>query len=404
MLIRLAMKKIITTMFFLIFLAGLFNCGSMPAPAPSAPPLSKKSKDYFSREMKAGAMEDRAVSTISESEADEPRHEAPAKEKQVAIDRIVIYKANYNIRVKSIKDSLMLIDKLSTQFNGSIESVSTTGSYMSAHIVVRIPVKKFEQAIKQLENIGTITSKNISAQDVTEQYSDMELRLKSAENTLLRLNRLLNKEKNTKEKVKILKEIERITAKIEAYKAQLKYLKSQADYSTIIINLTAESGQAVQKYLPSPFPWINNISPNSVASYEKPDITFNTPENFFVNEKNFYDKKSSYTFITPSEECFIRIYSIDNYPENNVHFWDKAFKIDTDNRLYKTVKKDYYSSLLDDGIYSYNFAVSGGRFYIVAFGISGKNITIIEAVFTDESSYNKHINSVNKFIQSVSLK
>jgi len=58
---------------------------------------------------------------------------------------------------------------------------------------IRVPAIHFKDAILQIEQLGKVKDKNISGEDVTEEYRDLEIRLDSAEKTRKRYLELLNK-------------------------------------------------------------------------------------------------------------------------------------------------------------------------------------------------------------------
>jgi hypothetical protein len=63
---------------------------------------------------------------------------------------------------------------------------------------LRVLAIHFKEALGQIEKPGKVTDKNISGEDVTEEYRDLEIRLDSAEKTRKRYLELLYKKTRTR--------------------------------------------------------------------------------------------------------------------------------------------------------------------------------------------------------------
>jgi hypothetical protein len=83
---------------------------------------------------------------------DEAEEYAPKREKERDArrvkDRLVIYVAEFSLVVRSVRRSMDGINTIVSRFDGFIESTVTSDSYRYAKVVIRVPVKNFEDAIK----------------------------------------------------------------------------------------------------------------------------------------------------------------------------------------------------------------------------------------------------------------
>ena len=86
-------------------------------------------------------------------------------------------------------------------------------------------------------NFGQITSKEIHAKDVTEEYVDLGIRLESKLVALTAYRKFLKRATNVEEILNVQREIRQIEEEIEAQKGRLRYLDDQAAYSTLRITL-----------------------------------------------------------------------------------------------------------------------------------------------------------------------
>lgn len=105
---------------------------------------------------------------------------------------------------------------------------------------IRIPALGFNNALDEILMLGEVISREISGEDVTEQYHDLQMRLANAEKTRLRYLELLNKAKDIDEIFRVEKELERINQQIEIYKGKIEKLSHLTAYSTITVNTTPE--------------------------------------------------------------------------------------------------------------------------------------------------------------------
>jgi len=145
--------------------------------------------------------------------------------------RVIIYNAKFEIESDDLEKTSKEVSAISSVYGGYIVSA---GNY---RIVFRIPSDKFETAIKDLEKIKGITSKNIYSEDVTDTYRDTELRLDSKIKARDRYLDLLKKAENVTAAVSVEKELERLNGEIEAMKGKLKHLSHLARYSTVTVSI-----------------------------------------------------------------------------------------------------------------------------------------------------------------------
>jgi hypothetical protein len=137
------------------------------------------------------------------------------------------------------------------------------GGYLSVRldnaITIRVPRDKFDQAIAAIEKLGDVTHRDIKAEDVTDEFVDLEVRLKNAYAMRTRLQELLAKAQ-VKDALEIERELGRVTEEIERMEGRLKLLKDRIGYSTITVSFQPVNDQPVRdSALLLPFPWLQDI-------------------------------------------------------------------------------------------------------------------------------------------------
>ena len=184
-----------------------------------------------------------------EGSPSEPEGDAPQKEQ--AGKRIVIYTAHFVIAVIEVEVALKQTSDRNQALGGWTQA-STSDS-----LTLRVPAENFEILIEELRAMGAVLNENIVGQDVTEEFLDIEIRLKNALAMRERYVALLEKATTVKEALAIEAELGRLTAEIEVMKGRLRYLSEQAAYSTITVSFREQEQQAQERqHIELPFGWM----------------------------------------------------------------------------------------------------------------------------------------------------
>lgn len=171
---------------------------------------------------------------------------------QESIETKIIKTSTLRFETSNLNDSYQTIQKAIGKHKASIQSDLTGKDYESVYrnITVRIPSKNFDVFIDEIsKGVNHFERKEISSQDVTEQYIDLEARMNAKKNLEKRYLELLSKANKVSEILEIEKQLATIREEVEAKEGQLRYLKSQISMSTINIemftNNASESGATV---------------------------------------------------------------------------------------------------------------------------------------------------------------
>jgi hypothetical protein len=156
----------------------------------------------------------------------------------VNIDRKIISTASLTMEVKSVQAVFTEITKIAQASQGFISSSSAydAGGRKNGQIAIRIPQKNFYSTIEQIEALGTVKSKQISGQDVTEEFIDLGARLDNLKKQETRLQEILKMATTVKDVLEVEKELERVRGEIERLTGKLNYLNQSVEMSTITVN------------------------------------------------------------------------------------------------------------------------------------------------------------------------
>jgi hypothetical protein len=114
----------------------------------------------------------------------------------------------------------------------------TGGAQPHITMSVRIPAEQFGRTMDRLADMAIeVTNRNESAQDVTEEYVDLEARLESLEAARQRLLGIMEESRSTKDLLEAEQQLTQREAEIESIKGRMKYLSQSALLSSIWIEL-----------------------------------------------------------------------------------------------------------------------------------------------------------------------
>ncbi|MAT43833.1 MAG: hypothetical protein CL609_15975 [Anaerolineaceae bacterium] len=195
-----------------------------------------------------------------------------------AVDRIVIRNADLSIVVDEPADAMTSIGRMAERMGGFIvtSNMWKARNYNGVevpegNITVRVPAELLNQAldeIKALTNNTTqdVLNENISGQDVTEQYTNLNARLRNSEDAEEQLRTILDNATDTEAVLEVFNRLTEVREEIEVIKGQIKYYEESAALSAISVRIQAHEA----------------VNPISVAGW-KPSVTISKALQSLVN-------------------------------------------------------------------------------------------------------------------------
>ena len=110
-----------------------------------------------------------------------------------------------------------------------------------ATVAIRVPSERLEEALEQIkEGAVDIDYENVSGQDVTSQYVDLQSQLKAKEAAEKKLLEILDQAQRAEDVLAIYLQVQSVQTEIEVLKGQIKYYEESAALSAISVRLIAE--------------------------------------------------------------------------------------------------------------------------------------------------------------------
>jgi len=152
--------------------------------------------------------------------------------------RMIISTADLDVKVKNLSQSIESIRKLAKLAGGYVNSSSLDNNAKSStgSIAIRIPVKNYGSAIEEIAKLGVLTKKDESAEDVTEEYIDVDSRLRNVRREESAYLNVLTSARRVTDILAVERELSRVRGEIEQAEGRIKYLRNQSELATITIS------------------------------------------------------------------------------------------------------------------------------------------------------------------------
>ncbi|MFQ5617063.1 MAG: DUF4349 domain-containing protein [Anaerolineales bacterium] len=167
-------------------------------------------------------------------------------------ERIVIKNANMSIVVSDPVQTMETITNMAEEMGGFV--VSSNLYYVTlengvevpqANVTFRVPAERLTEAISQIESgAGRILSKNVSGKDVTQEYTDMQSRLRNLQAAETQLQGIMDEAKDTEDVLNVYNRLVGIREQIEVIQGRIRYFEQSATFSSISLDILAD--EAVQ--------------------------------------------------------------------------------------------------------------------------------------------------------------
>lgn len=204
----------------------------MPAAAPAADSYDMAMEQEF-----AEAEERGFTSGVGES----------AKE----IERMVIYNADMRISVEDPEVTMQTIIDMAEDAGGFVvysnlyKTVTDRGSLPQANLMVRVPAGRLNSIMESIKALtpnprDDVLSENVSGQDVTAEFTDLESRLRNLEAAEKALVELMEAAKDPQDVLDVFSELTYYRGEIEIVKGRMRYLEESAALSALSVDIVAK--------------------------------------------------------------------------------------------------------------------------------------------------------------------
>lgn len=167
----------------------------------------------------------------------------PANQDEAKVARKLIKEGVVEFETENIQASRQLIFESISKHKGYVSSDQeyNSNNRVSNTIVIRVPASNFDQLlVDATKGVSKFDGKDIKLKDVTEEFLDVEARLKTKKELETRYLELLQKANTVTEILEVEKQVGQLRSEIESIEGRLKYLENQVSLSTLTITFYQE--------------------------------------------------------------------------------------------------------------------------------------------------------------------
>ncbi|MDQ1284456.1 MAG: hypothetical protein QG620_804 [Patescibacteria group bacterium] len=164
-------------------------------------------------------------------------------------DKKVIKNGSLNMQVDSVDGAAREISQIAKDNGGDVFS---SNAYQNAkkiktgYVTVKVPVANFEKTYDDLKKVATlVVRESISGVDVTEQYVDLQAKIKNAQAEEQAYIRIMEQAQKVSDILEVQQQLSRVRGEIESLQGRIKYLESQTDMASIIVSMTEDADVTV---------------------------------------------------------------------------------------------------------------------------------------------------------------
>jgi hypothetical protein len=160
----------------------------------------------------------------------------------VPTERKVIRNGTMHVEVERIDPALEALRAHVAAVGGYVAGESSSarsgGRARVASMTLRVPAARLDETVAKVRTLGQELSLTITAEDITEQYFDLEIRLRTQRDLETRLRQLLDRPSNRlTDLLEIEREVARVRGEIDQMEGRKRYWDNQVGFSTLTVNL-----------------------------------------------------------------------------------------------------------------------------------------------------------------------
>ena len=231
-----------------VTLAGLTGCAS----APSSADMTGAAPGRESAVAGNVAQAPTAPAQQPKTNSDKPPSEESAQRTQL------IKKASLILSVDSVEESIKQVQEIVQEQNGDVLSLSdrqnSESSGADAHrasgyrqsatlFTLRVPQDRFNSAVDAIAEVGEVTNRSITTEDVSSQLVDLQARISNSQQSEAALKEIMARSGEIADVLEVSRELSNVRQEIEQMKAAQKNLQTQVRFSTISVSLSSAIAQ-----------------------------------------------------------------------------------------------------------------------------------------------------------------
>ncbi len=133
------------------------------------------------------------------------------------------------------------------QNNGGFVLSSQTRGQRTGTLTLRIPAKRFDDAMLALRDIGVVQAQSVTGKDVTAQFIDLRARLRNAIGQRTVLRGLMAQATTIQETITVQNRLSAVELQVEQIQGQLNFIDDQVTEATVRVEIHEKDAAPVQQ-------------------------------------------------------------------------------------------------------------------------------------------------------------
>ncbi len=155
------------------------------------------------------------------------------------LDRKMIMVATVDVTVDDVARSFEDVANIAAGAGGFVSgsSFGHNDDRETASVTIRVPADKYQDALGRLRKLGKVRGEQSSSDDVTEQYTDLQSRLRNLQATEQQYLGFLSKAADIGQVLQVQDRLDAVRAEIEQVQGRINLVEHQTDLATITVHL-----------------------------------------------------------------------------------------------------------------------------------------------------------------------
>ena len=163
-----------------------------------------------------------------------------------AADRKIIRNADITIEVPSTTDAQHQVTSIAETHGGFVvtseakqrENNDPAQRTLDIKLVVRVPSNQFGRAFDEIKKLaGNTPSEQVTSQDVTEDFIDLEARIKTQKALEVQFLEIMRQAHKIADALEVQRQIAEVRTEIEKLEGRKRFLENRSSLSTINVNI-----------------------------------------------------------------------------------------------------------------------------------------------------------------------
>ena len=138
-----------------------------------------------------------------------------------------------------LNEAVQEVVRLAARYQGYVVSTTLDDSSSGAGVlVIRIPSERFELALGAVKELGEVKRQQVSGQDVSAEFVDLEARLRNWTTQEAVLLQLMDRAQTVGASIRVQGQLQQVQLEIERIRGRIHYLEDQTALGTLAVSFT----------------------------------------------------------------------------------------------------------------------------------------------------------------------